>query len=118
MIGGRRTGLAVGVMVLVGAACSAGADAVCLSNGSGDVCADGSSGSIEFSGSGLEPGSQVRLTSDELDPVVLRVGADGGLDQGGTTGVLALFSGTEFTFAVSATDDQGNPIVGDITVST
>ena len=33
-------------------------------------------------------------------------------------GVLALFVGTEFTFTVTATDDQGDPIVGDITVST
>ncbi len=114
----RRTRLAVGAMILVGAACGAGSDAACLSSGSGEVCADGSSGSIEFSGSGLEPGSQVRLESDELGPIVLRVDGDGGLDPAGAAGVVALFSGTDFTFAVSAVDDQGNPIVGDITVST
>ena len=114
----QRTRWLVGAVMLVGAACSEGSDAVCLTSGSGDVCADGSDGSIEFSGSGLEPGSEVRLESDELGPVVLRVDADGGLDPTGAAGVLALFSGTEFTFAVSAVDVEGNPIVGDITVST
>jgi hypothetical protein len=118
VIGVRPTRLVAGVWMIVGAACSTGSDAVCLSGGSGEVCADGSGGSIQFSGSGLEPGSEVRLESDELGPVVLRVDADGALDPTGAAGVLVLFSGTEFTFTVSATDDRGDPIVGDITVST
>jgi hypothetical protein len=91
---------------------------VCLRADAGEVCADGGDGRIEFSGSGLAPGSEVQFDNDELGRLVLAVGPDGSLDTGGNAGALALFAGTEFTFTVTATDDQGDPIVGDITVST
>ena len=58
------------------------------------------------------------MENDQVGPVVLVAEADGSLDPNGTTGVMALFDGTEFTFAVTAVDDQGDTIAGDITVST
>ncbi len=108
-----------GAAALVAATgCDSGNDAVCLSSGSGEVCADGGDGRITFSGSGLEPGSEVRVEGGRVDPIVFTVETDGSLIDDGTVGLLALFAGTEFTFAVTASDDQGDPIVGDITVST
>lgn len=71
-----------------------------------------------FSGGGLEPGSEVRLESDELEAIILRATADGDLDPNGAVGVMAVFAGTEFTFSVDAIDAQGDPIEGEITVST
>lgn len=114
-----RRRLVIGAAALVVASgCGSGGDAVCLSSDSGEVCAEGGDGQITFSGSGLEPGSEVRMENDQVGPVVLVAEADGSLDPNGTTGVMALFAGTEFTFAVTAVDDQGDTIAGDITVST
>ena len=92
---------------------------MCLSSESGEVCADGGDGRIKFSGSGLKPGSEVvQSRTTELDPIVLTVAEDGSLDPNGAIGVMSMFADTEFTFAVTAIDDQGEPIVGDVTVST
>jgi hypothetical protein len=91
---------------------------VCLSSESGQVCAAGGDGRIKFSGSGLEPGSEVRLANDMTDPLTLEVEPDGSLDPNGMVGFLSFFADTEVTFTVTATDDQGEPIAGDITVST
>ena len=116
----RRTVVGAVVALALGAAtgCGSGSDAVCLRSDAGEVCAESGDGGIEFSGSGLAPGSEVQFDNDQLGPIALPVDADGSLDVEGSVGVLALFDGTEFTFAVSATDDQGAPIVGNITVST
>ena len=117
----RRRWVAViaGVVGLAAATgCGSARDAVCLSSESGEVCADGGDGRIEFSGSGLEPGSEVRMENGPVGPVVLVVEADGSLGPDGSVGVVSLFAGTELTFTVTATDDHGDPIVGDITVST
>jgi hypothetical protein len=109
----------VGALALGAATgCGSGSDAVCVRSEAGEVCAEGGDGGIEFSGSGLEPGSDVRFDNDQLGPIAFAVDVDGSFDPGGSVGVLALVAGTEFTFAVTATDDQGDPIVGDITVST
>lgn len=107
-----------GLALATATGCGSGGDAVCLHSDGGEICAEGGDGRIEFSGSGLEPGSEVQLDNDELGPIALPVDADGSLDIEGSVGVLALFAGTEFTFTVTATDDRGEPIVGDITVST
>lgn len=115
----RRVVAAVlGAVSLISLAGCAGGDAVCLSSESGEVCADGGDGGIEFSGSGLEPGSEVRLVNDMTDPLTLTVESDGSLDPNGTVGFLSFFADTEVTFTVTATDERGEPIVGDITVST
>ena len=107
---------ALGLAAVAG--CGSGSDAVCLSSESGQVCADGGDGRVEFSGSGLEPGSEVRLVNDMSEPVTLTVEPDGSLDPNGMVGFLSFFADTEVTFTVTATDDQGEPIAGDITVST
>ena len=113
-VGGLALALALGAAT----GCGSGGAAVCLRSDAGEVCAEGGDGRIEFTGTGLEPGSEVQFDNDQLGPIALPVDADGSLDIDGSVGVLALFDGTEFTFVVSATDDQGDPIVGDITVST
>ena len=114
--GGLASALALALGTATG--CGSGSDAVCLSSDAGEVCAEGGDGRIEFSGRGLESGSEVQFDNDELGPIALDVDDDGSLDVDGSVGVLALFAGTEFTFTVTATDDQGELIVGDITVST
>jgi hypothetical protein len=115
----RTAGLAAGAVALVVATgCGSGSDAECVRSDAGEVCAEGGDGRIEFTGSGLEPGSEVQFDNEELGPIALPVDADGSLDIDGSVGVVALFAGTEFTFTVTATDDQGDPVVGDITVST
>lgn len=111
-------GPAVALALVTATSCGSGSDAVCLRTDTGEVCADGGEGRIEFSGSGLEPGSEVRIENDMTDPLTLIVEADGSLDPDGTVGVMSLFADTEFTFTLTATDDQGDPIVGDITLST
>ena len=59
------------VTLVIESGCSSGSDAVCVSSDAGEVCADGSDGSITFSGTGLEPGSEVRMENDQVGPVVL-----------------------------------------------
>jgi hypothetical protein len=109
-------GLALALGTATG--CGSGSDAMCLRSDAGEVCAEGGDGRIEFTGTGLEPGSEVQFDNAELGPIALPVDADGSLDIEGSVGVLALFDGTEFTFTVTATDDRGSSIVGDITAST
>jgi hypothetical protein len=118
MRGRRFATLLVAAALAVASGCGAASDAVCLASEAGEVCADGGDGSIQFSGKGLEPGSTVQIENDPVGPITLEVDADGSVDTNGMVGVLALFAGTEFTFAVTATDDQGELIVGDITVTT
>jgi hypothetical protein len=110
--------LAPMLMFGVAVACGGASASVCISSESGEVCADGGDGRITFSGEGLEPGSTVQIDNDRLGPLSLDVDADGRLDPNGMVGVLALFADTEFTFDVAATDDEGAPIAGEITVST
>ena len=112
-VGGLAAAVALGTT-----GCESGSEAVCLRSDAGEVCAEGGDGRIEFSGSGLAPGSEVRIENDMTDPLTLIVEADGSLEPGGTVGVMSLFADTEFTFTLTATDDQGDPIVGDITLST
>jgi hypothetical protein len=116
----RRTIVSAVSGLVVGAAtaCGSGSDAVCLSSGAGEVCAERGDGRIEFSGSGLEPGSEVQIDNEELGPLTLTVDDDGSLDTAGTVGVVALFAGTEFIFIVTATDGRGEAIAGELTVST
>lgn len=114
----RAVGLAGAIAFGTATGCGSGSDAMCLRSDAGEVCAEGGDGRIEFSGSGLEPGSEVQFDNEELGPIALPVDADGSLDSEGGVGLLALLVDTEFTFTVTATDDQGDPIVGEITVST
>ncbi len=107
-------------VVLVLSGCGAGSSAVCVTNDVGRVCADVSNGVIEFSGRGLEPGSDVRFVSHDANtdprPIVMRVGTDGSFEPDGR-GVISMFADTEFTFAVSAIDAKGESIEGDIVIT-
>ena len=106
---------AAGVMV---SGCASDGQAVCYSNDVATVCADESDGRITFSGTGLEPGSEVRVTSDDFDPTNFSVDADGSFDQDGSgTGYLSGIPGT-LLFSVSGTDTTGGSLSGDITVET
>jgi hypothetical protein len=118
MSGHRLVTSIVSVALVVATGCGSGSAAVCLSSDAGEVCADGGDGRVKFGGTGLEPGSTVQIDNDDVGRLVLEVDADGSLDPNGMVGVLALFAGTEFTFVVTAIDDRGEPIAGDITVST
>jgi hypothetical protein len=109
----------VGALALGAAtACGDASDAVCLSSDVGELCAERGDGRIEFSGTGLKPGSEVQIDNEELGPITLVVDDDGTLDTAGAVGALALFSGTEFSFTVTATDGRGGPLAGELTVST
>ncbi len=91
---------------------------MCVSSESGEVCANGGDGSITFSGAGWSRAPRCGWRTTRSARSCWWRKPDGSLDPGGAIGVMALFVGTEFTFAVTAIDDQGEPIVGDITVST
>jgi hypothetical protein len=110
--------MACALAVMVATGCGSESGIVCLRSDAGEVCVEGGDGRIEFSGRGLEPGSEVRVENDRTDPLTLTVEPDGSLDPGGTAGFLSLSADTEVTFTVTATDDQGDPIVGDIMLST
>ena len=92
-------------------------DAVCVSTDVGEVCADSSDGRIEFSGRGLDPESDVTIDSAQLGPSIYDVAADGTLDAGGSIGVLSFFADTEYTFTVSAVDADGEPLSGEIVIT-
>lgn len=117
MRSGRLASAVTAAMLAVASGCGSTGSATCVSNGIGEVCATSADGAIEFSGAGLEPGSDVTVDYGESEPAIFVVGANGTFDPD-SQGLLAYFAGTEFTFGVSAIDDQGGPIEGDITVST
>jgi hypothetical protein len=104
------------IAMLVLSGCGSDSEAACVSNDVGEVCAS-TSGGVTFNGSGLEPGSEVQMTGPEDETFVLQVGADGSFEpEPGTVGVVSVAK-TEFTFAVSAIDGNGDVIEGDITVT-
>jgi len=106
-------------VVLVGATALAGcgsSSARCLTSDVGEVCADGSGGSVEFSGSGLEPGSDVTVNHPELGDSIFTADADGSFEPGGR-GFLSFVSGVDSVFTISAIDSEGTPIDGTIVVT-
>jgi hypothetical protein len=106
------------VVASITVSCGSDDGTVCVSTDVGEVCADGSDGRIEFSGRGLDPESDVVIDSARLGQGVYAVGADGTLDSGGSTGVLSFFTDTEFTFTVWAVDADGEPLSGEIVITT
>lgn len=90
-----------------------------MSNDVGEICADNpDDGQINFRGRGLEPGSEIQVTGPDDAAFVLPVRADGTFDpESGALGFLYLFTDTELTFTVSATDRNGDLLEGDIVVS-
>jgi hypothetical protein len=112
----RRRPLVVVVALLVATTgCGDDATVECVSNEVGEVCAV-AEGGVNFRGSGLSPGSEVVLGEPTVGPITFAVNDDGSFDP--SSGVLALFAGTEFTFDVIATDANGDPLTGRIVIAT
>ena len=101
--------------VLIVAACSSDS-ARCVSNHVGEVCANPNDGAVNFRGDGLLPGSEVVVGETVVGPLKYTVGDDGSFDPGSSSGVMAVFADTEFTFDVTATDADGNALTGQIEI--
>lgn len=121
-IGSRRGSL--GFVVVIAAvlglvSCGSDGDTVCVSTEVGEVCADNSDGGFTFAGSGLAADSQVVIDNVEFGPATYSVDADGEMVTGpaGAVGLLSFVAGKEFTFTVSALDADGEPLDGDIVIS-
>jgi hypothetical protein len=110
-------GLLAVTVASITVSCGSDDDAVCVSTDVGEVCADSSDGGIEFSGRGLDPRSDVVIDSAPLGQSVYGVGTDGTFGAGGSIGVLSLFADTEFTFTVWAVDADGEPLSGEIVIT-
>ena len=95
--------------------CGSGDAAQCLSSETGEVCADDSNGSVKFSGSGLDPDSEVVVNHPELGDSSFVVESDRTFEPNGG-GFLTFVAGTTITFRISAVDADGMPIKGEIVV--
>ena len=107
--------MAAAGVILVGS-CGFGDSAECLKSEVGQVCADNADGSIQFSGSGLQPDSAVLIEHPELGLSVYEVDDDGTFEPN-CGGVVSLVVETPFTFSITATDADGQLIAGDIDIS-
>ena len=105
----------VAVAALVGG-CAADDSAVCLTNERAEVCATPAEGAVEFSGSGLAPGTEVLIDHPVVGASVYRVGDDGTFDPAGR-GVLSFVAGTPLTFTVAAIDSDGQSLEGQLVVT-
>lgn len=105
------------VIAVALAGCSSGGSSQCLSSDSGEVCADNSDGSVKFSGSGLDPDSDVVVNHPELGDSTFVVDDNGAFEPDGG-GFLAFVAGTTIAFTISAVDAEGTPITGQIVVTT
>jgi hypothetical protein len=110
----------VGVVAVLATTAGCGDDATveCVSNDVGEVCADAGGGAINFRGTGLSPGSEVVVGETAVGPMSYTVDDDGSFDPGNSSGVMSVFSGTEFVFDVTATDADGNVLSGQIAIAT
>jgi len=109
--------LTASAAVLTISACSS-ESAECVSNDIGEVCAEVNDGAINFRGEGLSPGSEVVVDETVVGPITFTADADGSFDPGNSQGLMSVFADTEFTFEVFAVDVDGNPLTGQITIST
>jgi hypothetical protein len=107
--------VSVAVTALVGG-CGAEDSAVCLTNELAEVCATPVEGAIEFSGSGLTPGTEVLIDHPVVGASVYRVGDDGTFDPAGR-GVLSFVAGAPLTFTVAAIDSGGRSLEGQLVVT-
>ncbi len=112
----RSCALAIVPLVIL-AACGDSDSTSCVSSGDAEVCAVSSDGSIGFTASGLEPGSDLTIDSDVGDPATYPVGPDGGFGDG-AIGFLSLFAGTEVVFTITAVAADGERFGGEINGTT
>lgn len=99
--------------------CGDDATVECVSNEVGEVCAR-ADGAITFSAEGLEPGSGVEFANDTVGPITFTADDEGsfGTDRAARdVGVLSFIVGTEFIFDVTATDSDGQPLIGQIVIA-
>jgi hypothetical protein len=101
--------------LIVVSSCGFGDSAECVKSDVGEVCADNSDGSIQFSGNGLQPDSAVLIEHPEIGLSVYEVDDDGTFEAAGG-GVVSLTVSTSFTFTITATDSDGQLIDGDIAI--
>lgn len=105
-------------LMFVGVACGDSGSTSCVSAGDAQVCAVSSDGSISFTTSGLEPGSELTIDSDRGEPATYMVGPAGSVGPDGAIGFLSLFAGTEVVFTVAAVAEGGQEFGGEITGTT
>jgi hypothetical protein len=114
----RSLVLALAPLMFVGVACGDSSSTSCVSAGDAEVCAVTSDGSISFTTSGLEPGSELTIDSDPGEPATYVVDPTGSIGSDGAIGFLSLFAGTEVVFTVSAVATGGQEFGGEITGTT
>ena len=108
----RLLSLAIAAVIAV-SSCGSDDAAECLTSNVGEVCAEKSNGSIQFSGNGLQPDSAVLIEHPEIGLSVYEVDDDGTFELA-DGGVVSLTADTSSAFAVTATDADGQLIDGEI----
>ena len=103
------------VAAVVGlAACSAAADSKeCVTSGEAEVCAERDGGGLEYTASGLQPGTVVTFAGPASEPSDVPVSTSGSFDA--KVGLLVAsgrFAGTVNVEAIAA---DGTPLTGDLT---
>jgi hypothetical protein len=114
-------GSVTAIVVLAVSGCGSGTATECLSSEVGEVCAVSADGAITFNGRGLEAGSQVLISTAEVEgsSSMYEVDQDGMLmPERGALGFMSGFADADFNFTVSAIDKDGVVIDGKIVIST
>jgi hypothetical protein len=82
----------------------------CIASAAAQICATDSSGAIEVTASGLQPGTEFSFVADGVPEASYPVGPDGSIANVG----LMVPEGISVVLTVSATDADGQPIQGQI----
>lgn len=101
------------------AACGADGAASCVATETAEVCMVDRNGVKNVRASGLEPGSDVTLTSidnDDFDPIVVTADDEGAVEPPDDGGLLYVFGGVTVTFGVDAIDGSGASFAGELDV--
>jgi hypothetical protein len=108
----RASSILVGVVALLG--CSNESNAKqCVSAGDAEVCGTPDGGAVQYTASGLEPGSSVTFTEPGIGTNEIPVSESGGFD--GKVGLLSASGSYAGTISVVATAADGTALVGDLT---
>lgn len=93
------------------AGCSSDEAARCVTGEpAAEVCITSSGGGFQVKASGLEPGSNLVIETEQTGAAVYEVGAEGSSD--GAIGLLGNFDGS--TVSISATAEDGQLFAGEI----
>jgi len=85
----------------------------CLTSATAQICATGSTGAIEVTASGLQPGSEFRFGADGVPDASYSVGPDGSIEAVG----LLVPQGASVRLTVNATDADGQTLQGELIAS-